>query len=143
MKYENGVLTLEPGETYTSEFMTFELGVAHDNVSVLCGEVKRLIFERDQAREQATLRNAAIEVKDARIADLENQLYPLLRQRLAELQRKTPVYDKARRTIVPAFVAAASDLPDPPRRPDGTLVPQPKPWGPPPKVGGDPRRIGG
>lgn len=126
MKYENGVLTLEPGETYTSEFMTFELGVAHDNVRVLCAEVKRLIFERDQAREQATLRNVAIEVKDARIADLENQLYPLLRERHAAA----------------AFVAVASDLPDLPRRPDGTLAPQPKPWGA-PKPNGDPRRIGG
>lgn len=36
----------------------------------------------------------------------------------------------------------SSDLPDPPRRPDGTLAPQPKPWTP-PKANGDARRIGG
>lgn len=35
-----------------------------------------------------------------------------------------------------------ADLPDPPRRPDGTLVPQAKPL-PVVRVGGDPRRIGG
>lgn len=38
--------------------------------------------------------------------------------------------------------AVKADLPDLPRRPDGTLVPTAKPWGP-PKSAGDPRRIGG
>lgn len=37
---------------------------------------------------------------------------------------------------------AASGLPDPPRRPDGTLAPQPKPWSA-PVSDGDRRRIGG
>lgn len=40
-----------------------------------------------------------------------------------------------------AAAFGASDLPDPPRRPDGTLVPQPKPWAP-PKDAGVSRRIG-
>jgi hypothetical protein len=35
-----------------------------------------------------------------------------------------------------------ADLPDPPRRADGTLAPQAKSWAP-PKPTGDPRRIGG
>ena len=34
------------------------------------------------------------------------------------------------------------DLPDPPRRPDGTLAPAPRPWSA-PKPGGDLRRVGG
>jgi hypothetical protein len=37
---------------------------------------------------------------------------------------------------------APADLPDPPRRPDGTLVPQPKPWTP-PKQSEPQRRVGG
>lgn len=41
-----------------------------------------------------------------------------------------------------AAFGAAYDLPDPPRRPDGTLAPQGKPWAPPKPVG-DARRVGG
>jgi hypothetical protein len=37
---------------------------------------------------------------------------------------------------------APADLPDPPRRPDGTLAPQPKPWTP-PKQSEPQRRVGG
>lgn len=35
-----------------------------------------------------------------------------------------------------------SDLPPAPRRPDGTLAPEPKPWAA-PRQAGDPRRVGG
>lgn len=48
------------------------------------------------------------------------------------------------RVQLAAFTAGPvpADLPDPPRRPDGTLQPQAKPWTP-PKPMGDGRRIGG
>lgn len=35
-----------------------------------------------------------------------------------------------------------ADLPDPPRRPDGTLLPQPKPWSAPKSGATDSRRVG-
>lgn len=35
-----------------------------------------------------------------------------------------------------------ADLPDPPRRPDGTLLPQPKPWSAPKPGAADSRRVG-
>lgn len=42
----------------------------------------------------------------------------------------------------PSGSTAPVDIPDPPRRSDGTLAPQGKPWTP-PKPAGDPRRVGG
>lgn len=62
-----------------------------------------------------------------------------LKEDKAALLATVEMLDK--RLGVAAF-SAASDLPDPPRRPDGTLAPQGKPWAPPPPVG-DTRRIGG
>jgi hypothetical protein len=65
----------------------------------------------------------------ARIAALEAELMAALEAALASLRS--------------AFSdPAPADLPDPPRRPDGTLMPQPKPWTP-PKDREPPRRIGG
>jgi hypothetical protein len=65
----------------------------------------------------------------ARIAALEAELMAALEAALASLRS--------------AFSdPAPTDLPDPPRRPDGTLVPQPKPWTP-PKDREPPRRVGG
>lgn len=50
--------------------------------------------------------------------------------------------DRVSQAQLVSFTGATSDMPDPPRRPDGTLVPTAKPWGA-PKPSGDPRRIGG
>jgi hypothetical protein len=47
-----------------------------------------------------------------------------------------------RQRLVAFSDPAPADLPDPPRRPDGTLVPQPKPWTP-PKQSEPQRRVGG
>lgn len=49
--------------------------------------------------------------------------------------------DRVNRAQLLSF-GVTSDTPEPPRRPDGTLVPQPKPWSP-PKPTGNPARIGG
>lgn len=49
--------------------------------------------------------------------------------------------DRVNRAQLLSF-GVTSDTPEPPRRPDGTLVPTAKPWSV-PKPSGDPRRIGG
>lgn len=60
---------------------------------------------------------------------------------VAELEAENAALRQQLATFVGADSTPA-DLPDPPRRPDGTLKPQPKPWTP-PKDKGDPKRIGG
>lgn len=50
--------------------------------------------------------------------------------------------DRVSQAQLVSFTGATSDMPDPPRRPDGTLAPQPKPWSP-PRPTGNPARIGG
>jgi hypothetical protein len=57
-------------------------------------------------------------------------------QRIAELEAELASLRSAFSDPAPA------DLPDPPRRPDGTLAPQPKPWTP-PKQSEPQRRVGG
>lgn len=50
--------------------------------------------------------------------------------------------DRVSKAQLVSFIGVTSDTPEPPRRPDGTLAPQPKPWSP-PKPTGNPARIGG
>jgi hypothetical protein len=61
--------------------------------------------------------------------------------RCARLDGRKQARDEAKRlaTFAPQKPA---DPPDPPRRADGTLAPQTRPWAP-PNPAGDPRRIGG
>jgi hypothetical protein len=96
---------------------------------------------------------AAVAPVDLYRAD-ERRIDALTEQRnawtqIAMRQRVRITAIEAEQAVLRAQLAALTgadpkpaDLPDPPRRPDGTLIPQAKPWSPPKPVG-DTRRIGG
>jgi hypothetical protein len=65
--------------------------------------------------------------------------------RIANLEAERDAWKKLHDDLLARFTAQDStpaDLPAPARRPDGTLVPQPKPWKAPP-VSAPSRRVGG
>jgi hypothetical protein len=94
----------------------------------------------------------------ARIAELDAEnkslvefWWEMVRQgaiRIAELESENAVLKQAldyvRLSLPPSssFVATAQDIPEPPRRPDGTLRPEPKPWTA-PKDAEPSKRVGG
>lgn len=135
-----------------------------DNLFIGRGEsrpqhnVARYWCERAQRAEQALATAAAKDDPDMwalflaeqrRSGALEAHIEELAAQLAkAEADRDTAFCDGVRAAQSHHFLvasinaAAPGDLPAVPTRPDGTLAPEPKPWGP-PKSGGDPRRVGG
>ena len=64
-----------------------------------------------------------------------------MERRIAALEAENAAL-RAHLAALTGAAPAPTDLPDPPRRPDGTLAPEPKPWSP-PRETGDRRIIGG
>lgn len=83
--------------------------------------------------------SAVCEARRSEIEEFQREIVMLRAERDAWLQMHA---DLKNRTSAFFGGAVQSDKPEPDRRPDGTLVPTAKPWGP-PKSAGDPRRIGG
>lgn len=80
-----------------------------------------------------------------RESDDKNETIARLRAEITELRVQGMVEVQAQGAtliVMDPLSQFSSAIPDPPRRPDGTLAPQPKPWTP-PKASGDARRIGG
>lgn len=103
-----------------------KIAVKHDEALV-----RAAALEADNMSLRSTVREQDMlyATRHAAVAELD-----AARVRIAELEELLSAFQ------FPDSVSA--DLPDPPRRPDGTLVPAAKPWSA-PRPAGDARRIGG
>lgn len=107
-------------------------------------ERDRLRSEKHDAVARTLILRDACGGAEARITVLEVKLANMTTAARIDGIRAYIAEGRVRELELAAFTgtSAPTDIPDPERRPDGTLKPTPKPWTA-PKPDGNPRRIGG